>query len=112
MASNLNEHDDSITSFLNPDNFSKLNTDVQTDILSKIIDKEEKSAGLFGKIFGTDEKKAAIYAAILTCIFLIIAWIGFTYLSVYRGENIELRFLESLLMLVAGFLFAKSKDWE
>lgn len=110
MASNLNEHNDSLTNILNSDNFSKLNTNVQTDILNKIINQEEKSAGWFGKIFGTDEKKAAIYAAIFTCAFLILTWIGFTCWAVCRKENIELRFLESLLMLVAGFLFAKSKD--
>lgn len=110
MASSLNDKNDSVENCLNSENFGKLNSNVQTDVLNAIIHREVKSAGVLGKLFGTDEKKAAVYAAILTCTFLIVTWIVLTVVGVFANKDFELKFLESLLMLVAGFLFAKSKN--
>lgn len=95
---------------MSSENFAKLSKETQGDILYTIREQEAKSGGWIGKIFGTDEKKASIYAAIGTCLILIIAWISFTIVGVYTERPIELKFIEGLLMLVGGFLFGKSRN--
>lgn len=105
-----NDSLDKITECVKSDAFVCLPEKTQGDVLSSIKDHESQTGGILGKIFGTDEKKAAVYAGICTCVFLIIAWSGFTIFGIYENRTIDLKFLEGLLMFVAGFLFAKSSN--
>lgn len=85
--------------------FSKLSEETQKRILDTIAEQEEKTGGFLGKFFGTDEKKAIVYSAILIVIILVIVWVCMKVSSMCTGFSTDCRMLETAIMTVLGFLF-------
>lgn len=72
--------------------------------------KHIESGGVLGKFFGIDTNKSIIYSGICICVFGIIIRMIFVFIYKYFwSDDLDVKFLDSFLMLVAGYIFGSNR---
>ena len=105
---NLNPHSSDLD--LSNGGFSKLNADIQAQIINVIGENKEKDGGIIGKILGAKAKNACVNIVFIVCIlmFIMIALVFFVSHNDSKEFCLDLiQIFISVISVSLGYIFGK-----
>ncbi len=119
LNENLNKdlNDNTVSSFLHPEVFNKLNDDLKSKVIETYSanqkDINDKKNGKMALLLGSNSKNIPLYIACVICFLLIGVGVIFQFIS---GENRDSTIMEfwqlifPIITSILGYIFGKGVD--
>jgi hypothetical protein len=105
--------ENSINDIVGNEGFSKLNPELQDQIVTLIEKGKEKDGGFLGRFFGIKPINVAMHIGFVICAMLISVVIIDAIHSYFIGQSINLELLEfvfPIITLSLGYIFGKGSN--
>ena len=119
LNENLNKdfNDNTISSFLHPEVFNKLNDDLKSKVIETYSANQkhinDKKTGKMASLLGSNSKNIPLYIAFVICILLIIIGVIFQFIPEKNRDSTVIEFWELILPIITsilGYIFGKGVD--
>lgn len=103
----------SLASLVSPDNFIKLDSDLQSQIITTMGDNNPQKGGVMGTFLGTDSKNASMHIALILCLLLILLLIIDFIHSYFAAKEINMELVDKIIPIVSlslGYIFGKGSN--
>lgn len=103
----------SLASLVSPDNFVKLDSNLQSQIIASVSDNNPQKGGMMGKLLGTDSKNVSMHIALILCISLILL-IVIDFVHAYCvSQEVNMELVNKIIPVVTlslGYIFGKGSS--
>ena len=107
---NSNPESNGFEDFVGSKEFSKLNPDIQAQIVNAVGGNKEKDGGVIGKFLGTKAKNACISIAFIVCILMVTMIILVFFTSHTDSKEFcsdLIQIFISIISVSVGYIFGK-----